>query len=422
MAFVCDWQVLLANNVSLFDVCMSSEQESTSPEHTVTALVVDDVVQNIEVLGIMLREHHIKVIGATSAPQALRILETTEPDVILLDIQMPEMDGFTACQLIKENPATRHIPVIFLTARTDTADMLRGFSLGAVDFVNKPFQAAELVARVRAHVELKQLRDAVVQQNKQLQTVNNELHTANERLRTLDQEKNEFLGIVAHDLRNPLSGIILAADMMEQLQDKMSEEQKQKKLQGIRTSSLYMREIVSHLLDINLIESGQLSLSPIVFNMIPKVEEIVQSYQERAEAKNIRIVFDALSEKAMAYADAVKTSEVIENIISNAIKYSPPEKTVWVSVKSVLNGDAAPKAVSVGIRDEGPGFTESDKQRLFGKFARLSARPTGGEHSTGLGLSIVKRLVEAMHGQVWCESEHGKGALFMVELPSAEQS
>jgi signal transduction histidine kinase len=399
---------------------MELNQHTASPQSSVTALVVDDVVQNIEVLGIMLREHHIKVIGATSAQQGLRILETSEPDVILLDIQMPEMDGFTACQLIKENPATQHIPVIFLTARTDTADMLRGFSLGAVDFVNKPFQAAELVARVRAHVELKQLRDAVMRQNKQLQAVNEELHTANERLRTLDQEKNEFLGIVAHDLRNPLSGIILAADMLEQMQDKMSDEQRLKKLQGIRTSSFYMREIVSHLLDINAIESGQLSLSPIAFNMTPKVEELVSSYQERADAKHIRLVLDTPAEAATVFADAVKTSEVIENIISNAIKYSPPDKTVWVSVANVVNGEVRPKAVRVGIRDEGPGFTEEDKRRLFGKFARLSARPTGGEHSTGLGLSIVKRLVEAMNGRVWCESEQGKGALFTVEFPRGD--
>jgi two-component system, sensor histidine kinase and response regulator len=386
---------------------------STAPPPT--ALIVDDVVQNIEVLGIMLREHAIKVIGATSAQQALRVLETTKPDIILLDIQMPDMDGFEACERIKANPDTKDIPVIFLTARTDIADIVRGFGLGAVDFVNKPFQVAELLARVRAHVELKQLRDAALRNNAALQS-------ANERLQSLDQEKNELLGIVVHDLKNPLANIIFAADILEQMDESFTPEQRLQRVSQIRTVALYMSEITSNLLDINVIESGKLALYPELHDITKSVEHFIPTYRERANAKNITLNLALPSEPLMVFADSLRTREIIENLLSNAVKYSPEGKQVWLSFEKALSATTgAPTGVQVVVRDEGPGLTSEDKERLFGKFARLSAKPTGGEQSTGLGLSIVKKLVEAMNGRVWCESEHGKGATFRVELPHTKQ-
>jgi signal transduction histidine kinase len=396
---------------------MSAETSAAEPQQS-TVLVVDDVAQNIEILGIMLREQGMKVIGALSAEQAFRVMETRLPDLILLDIQMPEMDGFTACKLLKENPTTKHIPVIFLTARTETADILKGFSLGAVDFVSKPFQAAELFARVRSHIELKHLRDAALKHNEALQQEIAERKRTEERLRQLDEEKNEFLGIVAHDLRNPLSGIILAADMIETMNGSMAAEQVTKKAANIRTAGLYMREIITNLLDINAIEAGQMLLSPAHFDIVPRLTEAIQTFHDRATEKSMTIVNELPISELVVYADPVKTIEIVENLLSNAIKYSPQHTSIYLYAEYGMMPHSSVSAVVVSVRDEGPGLTDEDKTKLFGKFARLSAQPTGGEQSTGLGLSIVKRLVEAMRGQVWCDSVYGQGAMFSIALPT----
>ncbi len=386
---------------------------TTEPQQQVnpalpTILIVDDVVQNIEVVGIMLRDQGVKVIGATSAEQAFRILETRLADLILLDVQMPEMDGFAACGHLKKNPRTKNIPVIFLTAKTETADILRGFELGAVDYILKPFQPAELFARVKAHIELKQLRDAALNHN-------DDLRTANEQLLQLDREKNEFLGIAAHDLKNPLTNIILAAEMIDHYHETMPKDQLLKRVEQMGLSALYMRSIVTNLLDINALESGQLTLSPSNFDIIPHINEVAASYTERAKAKDIQLKTEITGTALNVYADPIKTKEVIENLVSNAVKYSPYGKRIWLRVShSVSNA-----TIRVEVQDEGPGISEDDKTKLFGKFARLTAQPTGDEHSTGLGLSIVKRLVEAMRGSVWCESLVGKGATFIVELPQS---
>jgi len=396
---------------------MSAEIITAEPQQA-TVLVVDDVAHNIEILGIMLREQGMKVIGALSAEQAFRVIETRLPDLILLDVQMPEMDGFTACKLLKENPTTKHIPVIFLTACTETADILKGFSLGAVDFVSKPFQAAELFARLRSHIELKHLRDAVLQHNKALEQEIAERKRTEERLRQLDEEKNEFLGIVAHDLRNPLSGIILAADMIETMNGVMASEQVAKKAANIRTAGLYMREIITNLLDINAIEAGQMPLSPVLFDIVPRLTESLQTFHDRAADKSITIVNELPVSELAVYADPVKTTEIVENLLSNAVKYSPPNTNIYLRAEYGTMPHSSVHAVVVSVRDEGPGLTDEDKTKIFGKFARLSAQPTGGEQSTGLGLSIVKRLVEAMHGQVWCDSVYGQGAEFSIALPT----
>jgi signal transduction histidine kinase len=245
-----------------------------------------------------------------------------------------------------------------------------------------------------------------------LESQNDRLMEVNRSLVELNNEKNEFLGIVAHDLKNPLSSILLGIDMLDRYHDRMPPDQQRKKLVDMRHTSQRMQAIITNLLDINAIETGKFNLTPTQFNFSEAVEKMVEDYQERAVTKNIMLNFATDSASASALADANATAEILDNLISNAVKYSPHDKRVWVSVHL---SDAK---VSCRVKDEGPGLSEEDKQKLFGKFQRLSAKPTGGEHSTGLGLSIVKKLAEAMHGNVWCESELGHGATFVVELPT----
>jgi signal transduction histidine kinase len=181
---------------------------------------------------------------------------------------------------------------------------------------------------------------------------------------------------------------------------------------------------VKNLLDVNALERGGQTFDLTAFDIAPSLSFAADTYNGRGAEKNITVHFDyPKSAKTLVFADRLATEQIIDNIISNAVKYSPCEKNVWVTVEAremvLKEGNNRTQAIIFAVRDEGPGLTDIDKSKLFGKFARLSAQPTGGEHSTGLGLSIVKKMVEAMNGRVWCESELGKGATFLVALPTA---
>jgi signal transduction histidine kinase/ligand-binding sensor domain-containing protein/CHAT domain-containing protein len=236
-------------------------------------------------------------------------------------------------------------------------------------------------------------------------------------LELANAEKNEFLGIAAHDLKNPLSGIQGTAELLISLGDSFSPEERQQFLTSIYQSSERMFELIKNLLDINAIENGGLNLTPIALNPTTLLRHVIDQYSLRAEKKQIQLHFTAaehiIKEEIAVFADEPATMQVLENLVSNAVKYSPHKKNIFVRLTTRYD------MVRIEVQDEGPGISQEDQQKLFGKFARLTAEPTGGEHSTGLGLSIVKKLVEAMNGKIWCESELGNGACFILELPTS---
>ena len=355
-------------------------------------LVVDDVVQNLQVVGTMLRNEGYDVMPSTSGAQALERVRVRLPDLILLDLMMPEMDGLEVCRRLKSDPATRQLPIIFLTASNEMEHLVKGFEAGAVDYVTKPFNGAELLARVHTHLELK---------------------LARERLREMNDEKNEFMGIAAHDLRNPLSAIKGYAEMvMEDAQD-LKHRELEENGRRIRDTAARMAEMVQNLLDANRIERGEMNLKLAPTEFTSLLASVVETQRPHALAKQQTIHFANESLSVPVLVDPTVMVQVLENLISNAVKYSPTGNNIFVRLKKL------PEAVRCEVQDEGPGLSAEDQKKLFGKFARLSAKPTGGEHSTGLGLSIVKKMVEAMNGKVWCESELGSGATFVVEFPSA---
>ncbi len=244
-----------------------------------------------------------------------------------------------------------------------------------------------------------------------------EITQLNKHLVELDNEKNEFLGIVAHDLKNPLSGIRMLAKVLHDEHTAISHDEIKELSNDILSSAGRMFELITNLLDINAIERGAIKVYLCDFDFTMIVKALCDNYLQRAQAKDIVLNFEAEEGLLHTFADQNATIQVLDNLISNAVKYSPHNKNVWV--RCSMNGT---KRVRCEVKDEGPGLTEEDKAKLFGKFARLSAQPTGGEHSTGLGLSIVKKMAEAMGGTVWCESDYGHGASFFIELPAAEMS
>jgi two-component system sensor histidine kinase/response regulator len=349
----------------------------------------------------MLRNEGYEVMGATSGADALEGVRVQVPDLILLDLMMPEMDGLEVCRRLKADPATSQVPVVFLTASNEMEHLVTGFQMGAVDYVTKPFNPPELLARVRTHLELKHAR---------------------QRLREMNEEKNEFMGIAAHDLRNPLGAITGYAEIVLEeiasLPPAASEPWTRvaKEVNAcagrIHETSRRMAEMVQNLLDANRIERGEMQLRLAPTALAGAVAGVLEAQRPLAAAKQQILHWQDEAGPALVLADSTVLTQVIENLVSNAVKYSPLGKDIFVRLKRNAQG------VRVEVQDEGPGLSAEDQKKLFGKFARLSARPTGGEHSTGLGLSIVKKMVEAMSGKVWCQSELGRGATFIVEFPA----
>lgn len=367
-------------------------------------LLVDDQIENLQILGNILNINNYKRALATNGVEALEIAEKTIPDLILLDIMMPNMDGFEVCQKLKENPKTKDIPVVFLTAKSQTIDIVKGFKLGGVDYVTKPFKHEELLIRIKTHIQLKQSQDIILRQNEELNKVNH--------------EKDEILSIAAHDLKNPVQVIIGFAKILGENTANLGSDEIKEFAGDIRSSGESMFKIISDLLDINKAEQGNLDLSIDKFNLDELIESIIEKERITGRAKNIKIHFKDEVEEFPIEADAQKVTQILDNLISNAIKFSPFDKSIYIKSQKIKKTDTCEQAYRVSIIDEGPGISEEDQEKLFIKFARLSNRPTNNESSTRLGLSIVKKFVDILHGRVWCESVPGKGSKFTFELPA----
>lgn len=253
---------------------------------------------------------------------------------------------------------------------------------------------------------------------------NIELASFNARLQELNDEKNEFLGIAAHDLKNPLASIMLTASMVKEYHQRLNPEKLVKEMNKIEDIAKRMRSIISNLLDVNAIETGKMNLNYEVIDGSEILNDVISDYIVQSKQKDITLHFNNDAENSLINVDKNSIHEIWENVISNSVKYSPKEKSIWVrafiSTDESIKIPNAPQGVPyyvVSVKDEGPGISVEDQKKLFSKFGKLSARPTGGESSTGLGLSIVKKLAEMMQGHVWCESTFGEGATFFTAFP-----
>lgn len=389
------------------------------PKHTSgagelrTLLIVDDEVMLLEMLARLFNDRY-RVYTAESGDVALALLQQgIMPEVIIADQRMPGMQGpeFLAQSRGFVPQAVR----IILTGYTDVQDIIASINLGHVyRFITKPWNPEELLETVRISFE-----------HHDISTRNKELADALARLEELNRDKTELMGIVAHDLKNPMGAIQTISDMMIHQGSEFSKEEHDDFLQLINDAATRALDLIKMLLSLEAMEQGSVTIECEVLEIATIIEALVHHYKPIAEQKSIRLHLEQPTSLS-AFIESQTLHQVLDNLLSNAIKYSPLNKNVWIKVSTRLEPKYLPEpdqivlmpnSVYIIVEDEGPGFTESDKSSLFGKFARLSAQPTGGESSTGLGLSIVKRYVEAMKGNIWLISEVNQGAAFVVSLP-----
>lgn len=355
---------------------------------TARILVVDDQAANIQIVGAVLGGLGHEIIPASDGPTALKRMALRPPDLILLDMLMPQMDGMQVCNVMRENPEWRDIPIIFLSAADDKDLIVRAFDAGGVDYITKPFSQAELVSRVRTQLALKAARDD---------------------LKRLARDKDELMGILTHDLKSYLGGMNMSAGLLAERIGRLNDERLQQLADNIFRSSAQALAFVKEFLANAATDHG-FTVKPAEVEITGLVIGTIEQYRETASRKHLEIKTNFPGTPVRAWVDATAFTQILHNLVSNALKFSPTGKTVYVSVAEESG------FVHCSVRDEGPGFTPDDKAKMFSRYTRLSARPTAGEPSSGLGLSIVHRLVQAMRGQIACESTPGEGANFTVRL------
>lgn len=374
-----------------------TKQTLQNPKNKGLILIVDDVPQNLQVLRSTLQKADYRIAAANNGEVALRYLQKNTPDLILLDVMMPVLNGFQVCQQIKAQEHLRDIPIIFLTARTEKEDVVSGFEAGGVDYITKPFNMAELMSRVKTHIELKQARDTIL--------------SINQELVELNEEKTELMHIASHDLKNPLTAILMHA---QSLMERSAHDPENLECgEAVLRSGKKMLDIITNLLDIQRLEAGKESYNPELVDMVELVSQSLKDHQRHAHKKNIDLQWQPANDLFFTESDWRLLQQILDNLLSNALKYSPPDSCVRVE----LTASPDQEHLCLAISDSGPGFTAADRQQMFKKFARLSARPTAGEDSTGLGLSIVKRLCTLLGVELTLDSAPGEGSCFRLVLP-----
>jgi two-component system sensor histidine kinase/response regulator len=350
-------------------------------------LMVDDQEVNLRMVGGILRLG-FNVFLANNGDKALSLLESHAFDLVLLDVRMPERDGFEICQAIRANPQWIDIPIIFLSADNDKELIVRALAAGGVDYITKPFNPAELVSRVRTHIALKVARDE---------------------LKQLAEDKDELLGILAHDLKNHLGGIKISAQVLHASVKKQGDSRHAALAENIHAGTDQMFAFVVEFLANCAADRGYpLNAEPIWLDEMTAAA--TEHYAEAALRKRITLTHQGTVTDPTT-ADRSAVNQILHNLISNAVKFSPAGTTVLVSVETAADGAAICR-----VRDEGPGFNAEDKARMFRRYQRLSAQPTAEEPSTGLGLSIVKKLIHHVGGEIECESETGRGTTFTLRF------
>jgi two-component system, sensor histidine kinase and response regulator len=376
------------------------------PEEAATRasiLVVDDTIENLRLLASMLNGQGYEVRPVTNGKQALAAIERDPPDLILLDISMPEMDGYEVCRRLMTLERCRDIPVIFLTAQSEMDSRVKAFNVGGVDYITKPFQLEEVFARIRTHLRLRKLQAELEERNRHLQE-------NNARLTELEKLRDDLIHMVVHDMRSPLSNIQIRLDML--VADLPEGSLERRDMEAVRSSTRELVEMTRQLLDINRMEQRNMPLELAEQGLGPIAEQALAEMATLAEVCRVRL--ENRVPDVRARCDEAIVRRIFTNLLSNAIKHAPKETAV------VMEAAEQGGSVRVSVSDRGPGIPLASRTRIFRKFEQLEARKNKQYHSVGLGLAFCRLAVEAHGGQIGVEDGVEQGSRFWFTLPAAD--
>ena len=379
-----------------------------------TVLVVDDEPNNLEVLQGLLSLEGLSVVTAADGEAALLSMPGCQPDLVLLDVRMPGLDGFEVCRRIKDNPVTAFVPVVIVTALQGSQDRKRGAAAGADEFLSKPFDPVELITRVKALLRYKRFHDQVTAANAVLEQRvaerTAELQRALTELRGLEHLKSEFITNVSHELRTPLQHVkgyidLLADGAMGNLTPKQAEG-----LSLAQDAVDRLENVVDDIVDFSSLDEGTLVFEPIY--VLDVCRNVINSYAALASRRRVNITLSMAPELPMVSADRVAVTRVLRHLLDNAIKFGPPNQVIQIQV------DRHDHWVRLAVRDQGPGLSPADVERIFDVFYQVDGSATRKAGGLGVGLALVRKLVEAHGSHVTVKSELGKGSTFAFELPA----
>ena len=357
-------------------------------------LIVDDTAANLALLSGMLQDRGYAPRPVLSGRLALAAARAEPPDLILLDVLMPEMSGWEVCASLKADPALQDIPVIFITALSESAEKVRAFALGAVDYVTKPFQVEEICARVATHLALRHQQNA--------------LRQANDQLRALEKARDSLVHMIVHDLRSPLTVIFTGLDLARRdaLPPLAAE-----CVGNALNSARMLIEMVSTLLDVSRLEASQLPLEISPVDLRALVQTALQEVEPLRGQR--RITLTAPEAMATVAGDAALLRRVLQNLIGNALKFTGRDSgVIKISIAPAAGGK-----IRVAVADNGPGISAEFQKKVFEKFYQVETRNKGPLRSSGLGLTFCKLAIEAHGGQIGLESVLSQGSTFWFELP-----
>jgi signal transduction histidine kinase len=355
-------------------------------------LIVDDNSRNLQVLGNILRAEDTEIAVAINGEQALSIAFDLNPDLILLDIMMPDLDGFEVCTRLKAEESMRDTPIIFLTAKTEIDDIVKGFQLGAVDYVTKPFNGAELLSRVKTHLELR---------------------SAREELKRINSTKDKFFSIIAHDLKNPFNAIMGFGEILITDFKEMPDDEKLYFIRNMAEAAQSSYALLENLLQWSRSQTGRLQFNPELIQLSELIEETIRLVSVNAYGKSITLE-NEVDSSVIINADKEMLRTILRNLLTNSIKFTKENGKISVSAEKQKD------MISITVSDNGVGIKPKDIDKLFRIDTNITTIGTGKERGTGLGLILCKEFVERHGGEIGVESTFGAGSDFSFTIPAGD--
>ncbi len=371
-----------------------NRHEST---HAGDILIVDDAPANLSLLESVLTERGYRVRSTPSGAIALEAAEAEPPDLILLDISMPSMDGFEVCRRLKQSERLRGVPVIFLSALSDTVDKVKAFSMGGVDYVTKPFQIEELVARVETHLSLRRL---------QLQ-----LEESYARLKSLEQRRQQLVQMIVHDLTNPIAAAHFNALYVHARAGLQGKEATA--IDAVLRSCGQLNRMTLDMLEVATSDAASLRPRLEPCDLRELFDEVLADARETARRVGISLILDVASDVPEVVVDRDLIRRIVWNLLDNAFKYAPKESEVRIEAAR-----AGTSEYSIRFRDQGPGVPPADRDRIFDPYVQLER--DARKHvrtSRGLGLAFCRLAVDAHGGRIWAEDNPPQGTTFVIQFP-----